>query len=141
MITNKKAQIRNWTLSQHEASSHKKLEGSPEIGTVFLSRNSAPSTRRVFPRTFQTPCPTKTPNDSTERVVIDTGGSRKVQHTVLALTNSETLTWFVSEPDFRCSRYLLFLENIGQQFRETNITKKYEPISVTMLGFLEKSLA
>ena len=37
IITNKKAQIRNQTLFQHEASSHKRLEGSPEIGTVFLS--------------------------------------------------------------------------------------------------------
>ncbi len=38
IITNKKAQIRNQTLFQYDASSHKKLEGSPEIGTVFLSR-------------------------------------------------------------------------------------------------------
>jgi hypothetical protein len=38
IITNKKAQIRNQTLFQYEASSHKKLEGSPGKGTVFLSR-------------------------------------------------------------------------------------------------------
>ena len=39
IITNKKAQIRNQTLFQHQASSHhKKLEGPPEIGTIFLSR-------------------------------------------------------------------------------------------------------
>ena len=37
IIANKKAQIRNQTLFQYEASSHKKLEGSPEKGTVFLS--------------------------------------------------------------------------------------------------------
>ena len=37
-ITNKKTQIRNQTLLQDEASSHKKPDGSPEIGTVCLSR-------------------------------------------------------------------------------------------------------
>ena len=35
---NKKAQIRNQTLFQHEASPHKGLEGPPEIDTVSLSR-------------------------------------------------------------------------------------------------------
>ena len=37
-IANKKAQIRNHTLFEYEASSHKKLGGSPAIGTIFLSR-------------------------------------------------------------------------------------------------------
>ena len=46
------------------------------------------------------------------------GGMEWVGHsekqTVLALTNSETLTWFVSEPDFRFSRFFDLRNILGK---------------------------
>ena len=63
------------------------------------------------------------PDSELERRSLD-WGPRVWGRTVLALTNSETLTCFVSEPDFRVSRFVSLRNMFGKSGGE--ISRKRE---------------